>query len=244
MAEIILGLAERLWSLVFPPKVELSFERKDFVHWYEEDNSQSNISADMFIINRGKKTTAIREVRIIKMAPDHLEDKGYWPPMTKAIELPPGKDIRYRYTFYFKKDHLRHDEIEVDLEFIHTEGNEVVHAVSKLMDKLKEIRDEESKPEGPVWSVSERADSEENAKIRDRILDYLYEKEINNPDKGWNISRNEMLKHLNIKENLMDFNVHYLKDKHLIILRETPNSPWLMAKITASGIDNVERSRA
>jgi len=143
----LLNWLERLWFLFFPPKPKLSFEKKNFVHWYEEDNSQSGINANMFIINRGKKTTTIREVRIIKMVPDHLEDKGYWP--TKAFELPVGKDIRYRNTFFFRGDHLRDDEIKVDLEFIHTEGVEVVPAVSKLIDKLKIIPDEEPKPEGP-----------------------------------------------------------------------------------------------
>ena len=95
-----------------------------------------------------------------------------------------------------------------------------------------------------------KMDSKENAKIRSLILDNLYENEINNPGRRSNVSRDEMLKYLNISEKadiskkLMDFNIYYLKDKHLITLTETINSPWTSAKITASGIDKVERTHA
>ena len=83
-------------------------------------------------------------------------------------------------------------------------------------------------------------DRRENAEIRDRILDYLYKNETENPGKDSYISRDEMLKHLNVNEKLMDFNIYYLKDKRLINLREIINSPWTSAKITSSGIDKVE----
>jgi len=89
-------------------------------------------------------------------------------------------------------------------------------------------------------------DSKENAKIRSLILDHLYENEINNPGKDSNVPRDEMLKHLNVSENadiskkLMDFNIYYLRDKHLITLKEMISSPWALAKITALGIDKVE----
>jgi len=135
-----------------PPEPKLSFERKDVVHWYEEDNNQSGIIADMFIINRGSKTTTIREVDIINMVPDHLEFKGFI--RTKPFELPIGKDTKFHFTFFFKGDHLRHDEIELDLEFTHTEGIEIVHAVSKLMIGLNKTHERKPKPEGPVSSIS------------------------------------------------------------------------------------------
>lgn len=144
MAEnIILGLLERFWSFAFPPRTKLYFERKDFVHWYNEDDFRSGITAEMFIINRGKKTTTIREVDIIKMVPDHLEYKFF--NRTKNFELLPGKDVPYRFTFFFRGDYLRYDEIEIDVEFTHTEGVEKVHAVSKLLEKLKKIRDEDER---------------------------------------------------------------------------------------------------
>ena len=143
---------EKIWFYFFPPKPKLSFERKDFTHWYEEDNNQSGIIAEMFIINRGKKTTTIRDVDIIKMVPDHLKDKGFT--RTKPFELPIGKDTKYRDIFFFKGDYLKYDEIEVDLEFTHTEGVEVVHAVSKLMIGINKIRDKKPEYDGPASSIS------------------------------------------------------------------------------------------
>jgi len=59
----LIGWFERIWHAINPPKPSLNFEEKDFVHWYDEDSSQSGIIVEMFIINRGKKPTTIRKIR-------------------------------------------------------------------------------------------------------------------------------------------------------------------------------------
>ncbi len=78
-----------------------------------------------------------------------------------------------------------------------------------------------------------------DAETRDRILQILCDAERKKPDPGTNVTRDKMLEILDIDEKLMDFNIHYLQGKHFITLRQSPNSPWLYAKITSRGIDEV-----
>ena len=89
----------------------------------------------------------------------------------------------------------------------------------------------------------------ENARIRDQILDLLYAYEKDNPG-TLGMDRIEILKQLNIRspknieENIMDFNMLYLADKHLVKLEKVADdTPWRTAKITAYGIDHVEKFR-
>ena len=131
----LIGLFERFRHAFFPPKPDLHFEEQDFVHWYDVDIFQSGIIAEMFIINRGKKTTSLRKVDIIKMNPDHLQYKRR--AKTYQIELPKDEDTRFRETFFFTGDHLGYKKIEFKLEFTHTEGRETINCESKLISNLE-----------------------------------------------------------------------------------------------------------
>ena len=131
----ILDLFGRIWHSLFPPKPNLSFEAQDFAHWYNKAQGQSGIIVEMFIINRGKKPTTIRKIDIISMNPDHLQYKQRV--RTKSLELPIGKDTKYRDTFFFLGDHLRYKTIKFMLEFTHTEGTIKLEGESLLVNGLE-----------------------------------------------------------------------------------------------------------
>ncbi len=137
----LIGILEKLWHLVVPANPKLSFEAIEAEHWYNIDDNQSGLSIRMFIINRGRKTTTIRDINLTKMSPDHLE---YHRPMWKSpLELPIGKDTRFSYLFFFKGDHLRYREIKYSMEFKHTEGKEELAVESVLAEYLEPEYDSE-----------------------------------------------------------------------------------------------------
>lgn len=78
-----------------------------------------------------------------------------------------------------------------------------------------------------------------NKQIRYRILSILYDYFHENP-KSAGIDRTNMMKTLDVTENLMDANMVYLKEKHLVKVIETMGSLWRVAKINAFGIDVIE----
>ena len=61
---VIIEAIKALWHLAFPPKPDLKFTQKDFVHWYDEENFQSGIILEMFINNRGNNEHAVTESSI------------------------------------------------------------------------------------------------------------------------------------------------------------------------------------
>ena len=78
-----------------------------------------------------------------------------------------------------------------------------------------------------------------NKEIRYNILNNLYGHFHENP-KSMGINRPNMMKSLNVQENLMDANMVYLKEKHLVKIMGTMSAIWHSAKITAFGIDVIE----
>lgn len=79
-----------------------------------------------------------------------------------------------------------------------------------------------------------------NDEVRFNILKILYEDFHRNPNEFLGMTRQKVEESFKVPENLMDANIQYLKEKGLIKLRESPNSRWLLAKITAFGIDVIE----
>lgn len=83
----------------------------------------------------------------------------------------------------------------------------------------------------------------ENTEIRNTILEYLYDALEGNPG-GYGIGKSGMLDLLELQENpeIMDFNMLYLEEKGLVKLKFL-GSLWAYAKLTALGIDVVEKRR-
>ncbi len=79
-----------------------------------------------------------------------------------------------------------------------------------------------------------------DAKIRGLILQTLYKKRRETPRNPM-VLRKKMIESMDVEEAVMDFHIYYLEEKRLITLRTSPNSPWINAKITATGIDHVDR---
>ena len=94
----ILGWLKSIWNKIFPPKPQLHFEEQEIEHWHNVEDYQSGINVRMFIINRGKKPTTIRKIRMTRMEPDHLE--YLHAKRVNPIELGVGKDTRFIYIFF------------------------------------------------------------------------------------------------------------------------------------------------
>jgi hypothetical protein len=75
--------------------------------------------------------------------------------------------------------------------------------------------------------------------IRNSILTILYKKAESTPYDS-EVNRDKLIEALKIADNIIDFNISYLKQEQLIQTREVPNAPWLLAKITSSGINVIE----
>ena len=75
--------------------------------------------------------------------------------------------------------------------------------------------------------------------IRHSILTMLYEKAEKSPNDS-EINRDKLIVILKIADNIIDFNVSYLEQEQLLKTREVPNAPWLLAKITSSGMNAIE----
>ena len=131
----IVGLVEKLYHTIIPPKPYLNFELMENVHFYDVDNFQSGIIFEMFIINRGNKTTTIRKFDIVNMHPDHLKYKQRI--QIDPIELPKGKDHKFRKTVFFDGDYLRYERIELTLEFTHSDNKETLETESKLISRAR-----------------------------------------------------------------------------------------------------------
>jgi len=131
----ILGLLTHIWDYIFPPKPELCFEDHLFTHRSESlryDYNTLKIRGKIFIINRGKKPTTIRNMSLIRMIPDYLEH--YESSQLESITLLPGEENDFFHIFRFWRDteeFPKHDEIQLDIEFRHSEGTNITHVVSK-----------------------------------------------------------------------------------------------------------------
>ena len=131
----IIGLLTHIWNYIFPPKPKLCFEDQLFTHRSESFRHNYNmlkIRGRIFIINRGKKPTTIRNISIIRMIPDYLEH--YEPSQPDSIRLLPGDENDFFHVFRFWRDTEKFpkpDEIQIDIEFRHSEGINIIHAVSK-----------------------------------------------------------------------------------------------------------------
>jgi hypothetical protein len=78
-----------------------------------------------------------------------------------------------------------------------------------------------------------------NDDIRISILQHLHRLYYEDP-KSVGINRVEMLKLLNVQENLMDSNMLYLEQKSLVKFLKVMGSLWAWASITSFGIDVIE----
>ncbi|MDI6737230.1 MAG: hypothetical protein QME12_01815 [Nanoarchaeota archaeon] len=78
----------------------------------------------------------------------------------------------------------------------------------------------------------------ENKAIRRRILEYLYQKDEDNP--SYPISRDELKLYMNIPDNKLDSNVLYLEEKGYLKLSRGLGSLFFSAEITAFGKDLIE----
>jgi hypothetical protein len=78
-----------------------------------------------------------------------------------------------------------------------------------------------------------------NDQVRNSILEILYNLSIQNP-RGSAIEREEMVKLLQVADNIMDFNIFYLEEMGLIRFFVASGAPWYSASITARGIDVFE----
>jgi hypothetical protein len=75
--------------------------------------------------------------------------------------------------------------------------------------------------------------------LRHQILELLHKSAQQDP-LTLGLDRARMKEHLQVPENQMDFNIFYLRDKRLIELLQCMGTPWVLAKITAFGIDVIE----
>ena len=74
--------------------------------------------------------------------------------------------------------------------------------------------------------------------IRYAILSILYKKAEANSN-GWEVSKEEITKFLDIPDNKIDFNIRYLSKANLIKLEDTMDT-WVWAEITSEGINVIE----
>lgn len=75
--------------------------------------------------------------------------------------------------------------------------------------------------------------------LRYSILQILY-KTAQEDVMSLGLERTKMIDLLKVTEKRVDFNIFYLRDKTLIELLQTMGTPWVLAKITAYGIDVIE----
>jgi len=78
-----------------------------------------------------------------------------------------------------------------------------------------------------------------NKEIRYIILKKLYDFFHENPGSA-GVSKSDMMQTLNAQEKLVDANMIYLEEKHLVKTIGTMGAIWLVANITAFGIDVIE----
>lgn len=78
-----------------------------------------------------------------------------------------------------------------------------------------------------------------NDEIRYRILNFTYARYHEDPGRP-GIDRTTMLELLQVPENAMDANVLYLEQKSLLKLLKSMGALWVVAEITAFGIDVIE----
>lgn len=76
--------------------------------------------------------------------------------------------------------------------------------------------------------------------IRLRILEILYKHAENQPSNPW-LERENLKKDLNVNYKILDFNILYLEEKGLLSIARVINLPFARSKITAYGIDVIER---
>ncbi|MBA2860963.1 hypothetical protein [Methanococcus maripaludis] len=81
----------------------------------------------------------------------------------------------------------------------------------------------------------------DNTEIRRKIMAYVYEKNTKNTK--CHVSRNELSEVLNLNDVQLDNNVLYLEEKGYLKLIKVLGSHFMMAQITAEGIDFVENPK-
>jgi len=78
-------------------------------------------------------------------------------------------------------------------------------------------------------------------KTRLDILRVLYERARGlSHEYMWHVSHGDLIQTLHVPNDSLAFNIAYLKQKHLVNVRETTDT-WTSAAITADGMDIVER---
>jgi hypothetical protein len=94
--------------------------------------------------NVGDEAIFLQDIGIVRMVPDHLNNlesagskislflEGRKPVVLRTRWAGARAGTRLWCHFYFQGDCLRHNQIEFDLESIHTKGTETVTCVSKI----------------------------------------------------------------------------------------------------------------